>query len=271
MTDNNLPHEIPLAGASNFRDLGGYTAGPGSVRFGAVYRSGRLPGLTDGDLRVVEDLGIRTVVTLLNDDDVAEYGPDRLPAGARSVALPIDSPTATDLAERARSALSSGDFSTIPPELNLRIHRLLVSDGRERYGELLRLIADPDNRPLVFHCSHGVHRTGTAAALLLALLGVDWAAVRHDYLASNRCRQPEVAEQLDRMRTGVAQQQGIPDDEVDMTNMEAFMIQDGSYIDATRDQVQHDYSSFERYARDGLGCSDDLIRSLQDQLIDRSA
>ena len=95
MTDDNLPHEIPLVGASNFRDLGGYAAEPGSVRFGAVYRSGRLPGLTDGDLRIVEDLGIRTVVTLLTDDDGAEYGPDRLPTGSRSVALPIDSPTAT--------------------------------------------------------------------------------------------------------------------------------------------------------------------------------
>ena len=93
MTDDNLPHEIPLAGASNFRDLGGYAAEPGSVRYGAVYRSGRLPGLTDSDLRTVEDLGVRTVVTLLTDDDVAEYGPDRLPAAARSVALPIDSPT----------------------------------------------------------------------------------------------------------------------------------------------------------------------------------
>jgi protein-tyrosine phosphatase len=260
-----------LDGASNFRDLGGYATGRGMVRFGEVYRSGRLPKLTDDDISVLVGLGIRTVVTLLTTDDVVEYGPDRIPAGARLVELPIDSPTATELASRARAALSTGDFSEIPPELNLRIHRLLVSDGRAQYGELITLIADPDNRPLVFHCSHGVHRTGTAAAILLALLGVDWATIRHDYLASNRLRELEVTARLAHMRAAVAQARGISPGEIDMTNMEAFMIQDASYIDASRDQVEHDYRSFENYARRGLGCPDDVIDSLREQLIDPDA
>ena len=270
-TDDPLPRQIMLDGASNFRDLGGYATEQGRLRFGEVYRSGRLPKLTDDDMSVLEGLGIRTVVTLLTADDVVEYGPDRIPAGARLVELPIDSPTATELASRARAALSSGDFSEIPPGLNLRIHRLLVSDGRAQYGELLSLIADPDNRPLVFHCSHGVHRTGTAAAILLALLGVDWVTIRHDYLASNRLREHEVTTRLAHMRAAVAQARGISPDEIDMTNMEAFMIQDASYIDASRDQVEHYYRSFDDYARSGLGCPDDVIDSLRDQLIDPAA
>lgn len=266
--DESLPLEISLDGASNFRDMGGYATTRGTVRFSEVYRSGRLPKLTDDDLSVLEALGIRTVVTLLTADDVDEYGPDRLPTGARLVELPIDSPTATELANGARTALSTGDFSAIPPAMNLRIHRLLVVDGRAQYGDLLRLIADSENRPLVFHCSHGVHRTGTAAAILLALLGVDWATIRDDYLASNIAREREVTAQLARMQEAVAHARGVPAGEIDMTNMEAFMIQDGSYIDASRDQVQIDYRSFDDYARSGLGCPDDLIDSLRDQLID---
>ncbi len=107
-----------------------------------MYRSGRRAGLTETDVATIQDVGIRTVVTLLTADDVEQYGPDRLPAGARAVELPIDSDAATELATRARAALATGDFSTIPPELNLEIHRLLVVDGREQYGELMRLIAD---------------------------------------------------------------------------------------------------------------------------------
>jgi hypothetical protein len=140
-TNEGLPRAVELAGAENFRGLGGNATTAGHVRFGEVLRSGRLP---------------------------------------------IDSPTATELADRARAALSTGDFSSIPPELNERTHRLLIAEGSERYGELLRLIADRGSRPLVFHCSHGVHRTGTAAAILLSALGVDWPTIRSDYLAGNR-------------------------------------------------------------------------------------
>jgi hypothetical protein len=61
------------------------------------------------------------VVTLLTDNDVEEYGPHRMPSGARLVELPIDSEPATRLATRARSAPASSDVSSIPPELNLDI------------------------------------------------------------------------------------------------------------------------------------------------------
>ena len=71
----------------------------------------------------------------------------------------------------------SGDFSAIPAELNPEIHRILIHDGKTQYAALLRLIADPANRPLVFHCSHGVHHTGTGAAILLSALGVSWDSV----------------------------------------------------------------------------------------------
>jgi protein-tyrosine phosphatase len=267
MSSDDLPVVVRLHGATNFRDLGGYTTTGGAVRGGEVYRSGRLAGLTDADIAALEGLGIRTVVTLLTADDVDEYGPDRLPPGARLVELPINSDTAKELAKRARVALSTGDFSSIPPELNLDIHRLLIDDGREQYGQLIRLISDPANRPLVFHCSHGVHRTGTAAAIVLSLLGVGWATVRDDYLASNRVRAEEVEHRLDQMRSAAATARSVDPSDIDITNMEAFMVQDGTYIDASRDQVMQEHASFEAYANAVLGLSDAELQQLRNQLV----
>ena len=122
---------IELQGQSSFRDLGGYKTGDGcNAKWGEVYRSGRLPKLTEKDVARLESRGIQTVVNLLTADDVEAYGHDRLPAGARGVALPIDSDTATELANSATAALKTGDFSKIPVELNPEIHRILVHDGQ---------------------------------------------------------------------------------------------------------------------------------------------
>ena len=38
-------------------------------------------------------------------------------------------------------------------------------------------MAGSTNHPMVFHCFHGVHCTGMAAAMLLSFLGVPWQTV----------------------------------------------------------------------------------------------
>ncbi len=230
---------IILDGQTNYRDLGGYQTADGrSVRWGQVYRSGRLSKLTTGDLIRLESLGIRTVVNLLTADDIESYGQDKLPSGARLLSMPINSDTTTELANRATEALKTGDFSQIPPELNSDIHRILVHDGQEQYASLLREVANPANRPLVFHCSHGVHRTGTGAAILLAALGVPWETIREDYLLSNKYRKDEVNKRLDQLQRMAAEKRGIQPEQVTMSNMRAFLIQHGSYIDASYDEIR---------------------------------
>jgi protein-tyrosine phosphatase len=224
--------------------------------------------LSDTDVSKLGAIDVQTVVNLLTDDDREMYGEDRMPEGADSVSLPIDSPVATELASRASAALRSGNFAAIPPELNPEIHRLLVHDGADSYRMLVEIAADDQRRALVFHCSHGVHRTGTGAAILLTLLGVPWETVREDYLLSNTYRSAEVHHRLDQLRTLAANSQGVPVDEVDMINAEAFMIQDGSYIDASRDEVIAQFGSFDRYADEALGLDVSVISELRNTLLE---
>jgi rhodanese-related sulfurtransferase len=53
--------------------------------------------------------------------------------------------------------------------------------GRGALTEALTMIADPKNRPLVFHCAAGKDRTGVLAALVLDILGVEHAVIVDDY------------------------------------------------------------------------------------------
>src|ERR1700730_18336008 len=63
---------LPLQGVVNFRDLGGYSTADGrAVRWGQVFRSDALCGLTDSDLVVLADLGLRTVCDLRSEAERA--------------------------------------------------------------------------------------------------------------------------------------------------------------------------------------------------------
>src|ERR1044072_7080172 len=74
---------VNLAGAKNFRDLGGYSTADGhTVRAGLVYRSNKLSELTDADVQSLADLGVTLDVDLRNVVERYE-DPDRIPATTR--------------------------------------------------------------------------------------------------------------------------------------------------------------------------------------------
>jgi hypothetical protein len=133
------------------------------VKWGQVYRSGELPRLTEPDVKRLDELGIKTVVSFLTDTEIQFRGRDRLPTGVREISEPID--TEGELAAVIVEARKTGDFSQVPVGLNPQIHAMLPDQARQQYANLLREVAKSQNRPIVFHCSQGVHRTGAASAI----------------------------------------------------------------------------------------------------------
>ena len=261
---------VDLEGQANFRDLGGYKTIDGqSVKWGTIYRSGELPRLSDNDIARLNELDIVTVVNFLSPDEIDARGEDRLPTGVKEVFLPISGEAENNLAKVVLEARQTADFSQVPVELNSELHRLLIGDAsKEQYADMLRLASDPANHPLVFHCSHGVHRTGTAAAILLSALGVPWQTIQEDYLLSNKYREKEIDTRIDQLRDMAAKKQGIPADNVDMTNIKAFYILDVSYIDASLEEINKIYGSIEGYLHEGLGLSNEDITKLKEALLE---
>ena len=260
---------VPLSGQSNFRDIGGYQTTDGrTVKRGILYRSGELQKLSDEDIDSIEALGIRTVINFLTPEEIEARGGDRLPQDVREVPQPISGGIAGDLTKVVLEARKTGDFSQVSVELNSEIHRLLIEEGAQQYSALIREILDSKNLPLAFHCSHGVHRTGTATAIVLSLAGVPWETVREDYLLSNITRGEEINKRLGQLRDLAANTQEIPPGDVDTTNMKAFYLLDGSYIDASLDEMKAKYGSVEKYARQRLGLSNEEIAQLRDLLLE---
>ena len=168
-----LDRMIALEGAVNFRDLGGYEAGDGmQTRWRTLFRADGLGELTEADLSVLRQLGIRTVIDLRSGSEL-ERG--RFDVEAHPVAF-HHFPFIDELPD-------AQDFDRRPGLLGTQ-YLEIVRDAGGQILAALEVLASPDALPAVFHCTAGKDRTGVLSAVVLSLLGVDEPTVVADYALS---------------------------------------------------------------------------------------
>ncbi|WP_344068336.1 tyrosine-protein phosphatase [Microbacterium sediminicola] len=156
---------IEIPGSVNFRDVGGLPAGTAATRAGVLYRSGNLAGLDTAGERSFAALGIRRVIDLRDEQEVAN-APSR-----------IDQTAAITQHEPLFLGSVASFFHEDIPLAEL--YRRLVEDSAPRVVEVVRgIITD---QPVLVHCTVGKDRTGVTVAVTLAAAGVDRTAVVDDY------------------------------------------------------------------------------------------
>ncbi len=175
---------LPIEGAGNLRDLGGYATRDGrALRWGVLYRSDSLADLSDEDVAYLERLRLRRVVDFRSAAE-RERDPDRLPGGVQEVWQPIAGAGLDPNELQAR--LLVGEVSAAQAvEWLIEGNRAFVEEFREVYARFLRDLGDPANLPTLFHCTAGKDRTGFAAALVLLALEVPRETAMRDYLLTN--------------------------------------------------------------------------------------
>jgi protein-tyrosine phosphatase len=187
---------IDLEGALNFRDLGGYpTTDCRVVAWGRLFRSDGLHQLTSTDLDVLHGLGIKVVCDLRNTNEVT-VDVSRFPADERvkRLHLPIGGDAAA--APSIIDLIRAGEIAAFGVERVIEVYSLMLEHGAASFGTIVRQAADPDQLPLLFHCTAGKDRTGVTAMLLLSVLGVGDDDILDDYALTTDYRSGARVEQL---------------------------------------------------------------------------
>lgn len=165
----------PVGGVMNFRDIGGLPAGDRLTRRGVLFRSGSLAHLTDEGREALRGLGLRRIVDLRADDELA-YEPSRIDGlGVETLRAPLF---------LGSSASFFVDDVTLPD-----MYRGLVDGAPERIVEVVRAVLG--DQPVLVHCTVGKDRTGVTVALILAAAGVEVDAVVADYARTESMLPPE--------------------------------------------------------------------------------
>jgi protein-tyrosine phosphatase len=172
---------IPFETVTNFRDLGGYRTRSGRrVRWGRIFRSDALHGMSEGDIALYHELGVSAVYDLRGDVEIEEQ-PNPMPS--RHLPL-LTRPSGDGKAQIAFDGMTSADGERVLAGIYIG-H---IDHAATTIGELFSALASPEGLPAVFHCHAGKDRTGLVAALLLESLGVEREAILDDYELTARYR-----------------------------------------------------------------------------------
>lgn len=267
VTGDSAPaRHVPLEGAVNVRDIGGYRSvhGPEVMR-GRLFRGDSLSKLSPADVGLLGRLALRTVIDFRTPGEILLAGDDRLPAGTGYVRLPV---SGGDL-EPVYEIIAAGDHDQQRRQLGggraasfmVDTYRAFVTDARQReaFGTALRLLCAPGELPVLYHCSGGRDRTGWMTAIVLTVLGVPREMVLRDYLLSNDYHRAGYTRlRLDLVKTGI-----LADPEL----LRPILEHSATYLGAAFESAERHYRSFGRFLAHGLGVGDAMAAGLRRALL----
>lgn len=173
---------LPLTGASNFRDLGGYVGQEGRpVKWRKIFRSDHLANLSAEDLQQIQSIGIKRSFDFRGVQESQAQSYDWPDIQRHSLSI---EPT---VVQRLQAQHLTGKPLTAADALDAMqtTYRDFVRVDSGRFAQLFEHLLDQPE-PLLFHCTAGKDRTGLAAALVLYALGVSEADIWRDYLLTNQ-------------------------------------------------------------------------------------
>ncbi len=251
---------LPVDGAANLRDLGGYATRDGrTLRWGALYRSDALADLSDEDVAYLARLKLRRAVDFRSAAE-RERDPDRLPADVQVVWQPI-SGAGLDPSQLQDRLLAGEVSAEQAAGWLVEGNRAFVDEFRPVYAQFLRDLAEPANVPTLFHCTAGKDRTGFAAALVLLALEVPRETAMRDYLLTNELTREKTAGVLRVIRI-MSLFRAHPDD------LRPLFEARERYLDSAFAAIDEAHGGTENYLHDALGIDAALRERLRANLLE---
>ncbi|WP_141564583.1 tyrosine-protein phosphatase [Dietzia alimentaria] len=249
---------VTLSGIHNFRDV----AGPGysleqsgSMARGVVYRSAAVSA-SDGDVGVLERLGVSTIVDLRSTGEVSMQ-PDVPVPGAKNVNIDVLQGNST-----AATLMNSGIVTVDEARTEMaRTYEQFVlgADERAAFGRAVGEVATSSGASVV-HCTAGKDRTGWISAVLQLLAGVAEDDVVADYLLTREHNRELTDAILQYVQVKMPHQAEA---------IAVLLEVDESNIRRSLDALNSQYGDVRRYLIDGTGLEGDLVDELGARLRSR--
>jgi len=151
-----------------------------------------------------------------------------------------------------------GEIPEVSAAMMADVYLTVLDLHPDSFGAVVGHAADAASLPMVVHCTAGKDRTGVAAALLLAALGVDEETIAADYELSSefhsRARIAAVRPQLEAAG-------------IEFTKVEAYFEAPRAVMTATLDGLRERYGGVKEYLTGPAGLAPATLDKLPGLLL----
>lgn len=248
---------LNVAGVPNLRDVGGlFTQDGYQIKWGKVFRSGKLAEVEEEEFSRLRELNLRTIIDFRSQVEKDE-DPDRWPdiETINTIELPIGDEEDRSMKDMLAEINSDGfDADQFMYEAN----KNFVLRSSSVYKSFFKVLLDASNYPLLFHCSAGKDRAGFGSFLVLSALGVATDTKLNEYLLSNFYLQNSSEQDIKK----AAKLFGI-----DQDKLRKLMKVKPEYIQGAFDAIKENYGSVSAFLCEELEVCEQEREQLKQQLL----
>lgn len=233
------PRMIKFENIQNFRDIGGYTSKDGrQIMWNKIYRCGTLQGLDEEDIYRLQNLEITTLIDMGSNPNIAFNLDSHIVRNIYSIPV-------TDFSRQIvyTRIINNKEY---PGDIRYDIRDFyedMALNETQYFSELINLLANEDNYPVLISCDMGKDQTGLAIYLIMRMIGLYSDDAEEDYLLSNKGIDKNKLFEFCRS-WGLTESQQMA--------FSHLAIADASMLKYTSRSIISKYGSFDNYIENGL-------------------
>jgi protein-tyrosine phosphatase len=256
---------IGITSAHNARQLGGYHIGRKKIKEDLLIRTASISGLSEADSALLADKYKVQRIYDFRGQAESQASPDIIPgnAGYLSLSIPFtgtESPSVHNQSqeEMIKMLLAYADNPLVQDMCKNMYDKIFFEESshevyRKFFSDLLSL--DPEDGAVLWHCTQGKDRAGSASAMLLAALGADKDLIMADFTLSKDYYDPMTS----RIPVETDVQRNVINTLIS-ANPEAF--------EKTLDKVDAEYGSLRNYLTECLGVTPEMMNILRKRYLE---
>ena len=257
---------IGLTSAHNARQLGGYQIGNQRIKENLLLRTAKISGLSEEDSMLLCDKYKVQCIYDFRGKEESISAPDVIPGKARYLSLALsftgdDHKTDTKFENEEQMIgmlLQYADHPSVQAMCTSMYDLIFFEESsqevyRQFFADLL--IVDPKEGAVLWHCTQGKDRAGSASAMLLAALGADRELIMTDFILSKDYYDPIVS----RIKTETESQKKV---------INTLISANPEIFEATLDKVDAKYGSLRKYHTECIGVTPEMMEVLRNRYLE---
>lgn len=257
--------QLGLTSIHNARQLGGYVIGEKQIKQNLLLRTASLATLSaDDSLVLAEKYNVQRIYDFRGQKE-AMSAPDVVPGNASHLSLAIsfegteNSSAAKEGKDMLMMLVENADNPAIQDMCENMYDKIFFDEVsnqayRKLFADLVTL--DPANGAVIWHCTQGKDRAGSASAMILAALGADRELIMEDYKLSKVYFDPFI--------------EHIPVQNHTQRNVLNTLISaNPALFEKTLDKVDATYGSLRNYLTECLGVTPEMMETLREKYLEK--